>query len=139
MFLSHTLHTHTALIMSGAGASAVWDPRIVSSWQPRECGVAAAARRARGARPALSPHGDRTPSGRHREAATSVTAAEAPAGATPGNPPWSRQSREGRIKGTAAGEGLRTREGRLAVDPHGLQVHGSHQAPTCWARTGCRR
>lgn len=61
-----------------------------------------------------------------------------PAGTTPGNPPWSRQSDQERIKGTAAGEGLRTRERRFAVDPHGLQVHGSHQAPTCWVRTGCR-
>lgn len=43
------------------------------------------------------------------------------------------------IKGTAAGEGLHTRERCFAVDPHGLQAHGSHQAPTCWVRTGGRR
>lgn len=40
------------------------------------------------------------------------------------------------IKGTAAGEGLHTGERCFAVDPHGLQVHGSHQAPTCWVRSG---
>lgn len=42
------------------------------------------------------------------------------------------------IKGTAAGEGLHTRERCFAVDPHGLEAHGSRQAPTCWVRTGGR-
>jgi hypothetical protein len=47
-------------------------------------------------------------------------------------------ARQETIKGTAAGEGLHTRERCFAVDPHGLEVHGSHQAPTCWVRTGGR-
>lgn len=141
--LSYTLHTHThrALIMSEENEQERVPRPSGTRALSQACSPGNAGSHLRpggheGPGPRCPPHGDRTPSGRHREA-TSVTAAEAPRRGDSREPTVEPAEQE-RIKGTAAGEGLRTRERRFAVDPHGLQVHGSHQAPTCWVRTGCR-